>query len=224
MSGEKFNFRNAILLTAAVALLVVMAMIYKGGNTEAVHIEINESIALSANRLGNVISCYPFNDDGRNGLNAVDTAGEKYDKAIEALLNKAVEDGRLKKGEKVSIRICTEESSLNNRYSMVEEKVRKAVSAASMSSQCREFDRGIIKDANKYGISLGKYRMICEMQKMDTSIKMDVYKDYSLNTLKNIYNGLKSGKTKDEAEAESGAKSGGIKETINKIIFESEKE
>lgn len=223
MNDNKFNFKNALLLTAAVAVLVVIAMMYKGGKTEAVHIEINQSIAISANRLGNVINCYPLNEEGESIVKSIDAEGKKYNDVIESLLNKAVENGQQKKGDRISVRLQTEESSLNNKHSHIEEKVKNAVSAASMSAQCREFDRGIIKSANSYGIAVGKYRMICEMQKMNSSIKIDTYKDYSLDMLKTIYNELKSGKTKEEAEQESGAKSGGIKETINKILYESEK-
>ena len=65
MEENKLNFRNAFLLTAVVGVLLIAAMMYRGSSTEAVHIELNNSVAISANRLGRVINSYAFDEDGR---------------------------------------------------------------------------------------------------------------------------------------------------------------
>ncbi|MDO5397703.1 MAG: hypothetical protein Q4G33_07215 [bacterium] len=223
MEENKLNFKNAFLLTAVVAILVISSMIYKGSSTEAVHIEINESVAISVNRLGKVINSYAFDEDGEKGISLIKTENRKYPDVIEDLLSKSVKDGIFEKGEKIPVRIWTEESSVNDRYKIIERNVKEAATNASMTAQCAELDKGITGTAEKYGISVGKYRMICEMQKMDSGIQIDVYKDYSLPLLRRLYNLLSEGATKEQAEDTSGARSGGIRETVNKILFESEK-
>lgn len=223
MGENKLNFRNAFLLTIAVAVLVIGSMIYKGSSTEAVHIELNDSVAISINRLGRVINSYAFDEEGGKGIALVNIQDRKYPDAIEDLLSKSVRDGVFKKGEKIPVRIWTEASSVNDRYRIIERNVKEAATKASMTAQCAELDKGIANTAEKYGISVGKYRMICEMQKMDPDIRIDVYKDYSMPLLRRLYDLLYEGATKAQAENTSGAHSGGIRYIINKILFESEK-
>lgn len=223
MEENKLNFKNAFLLTAVVAVLVISSMIYKGSSTEAVHIEINDSMAISVNRLGTVINSYAFDEEGENRIALVKTDDRKYPDVIEDLLSKSVKSGVFKKGEKIPVRIWTEVSSVNDRYKIIERNVKEAANNAAMMAQCTEIDKGIAGKAEEYGISVGKYRMICEMQKMDPDIQMDVYKDYSLPLLRRLYDLLSEGATKEQAEDTSGAHSGGIREIVNKILFESEK-
>lgn len=223
MEENKLNFKNAVLLTAVVAVLVISSMMYKGSSTEAVHIELNNSIAVSVNRLGKVINSYAFDDEGEKEISLLKAENRKYPEVIEDMLSKSVKDGVFQKGEKVPVRIWTEASSVNDRYKIIERNVKEAAAKASMTAQCTEFDKGIAGTAEKYGISVGKYRMICEMQKMDPGIQIDVYKDYSLPMLRRLYDLLSDGATKEQAEDTSGARIGGIRETINKILFESEK-
>ena len=223
MEENKLNFRGAFLLTIIVAILVIISMIYKGSSTEAVHIELNESVAISVNRLGNVINSYTFDEEDGKGIVLVKTQNRKYPDVIEALLSKAVRDGVFKKGDKIHVRIWTEASDINDRYKIIERNVKEAATKAAVTAQCAELDKGIANTAEQYGISVGKYRMICEMQKMDPDIRIDVYKDYSLTMLRRMYDLLQEGATKDQAESTSGAHSGGMREIINKILFESEK-
>ena len=223
MEENKLNLRNAFLLTIFVAVLVIGSMMYKGISTEAVHIELNDSVAISVNRLGKVINSYAFDEEGGRGIALVKTRDRKYPDVIEDLLSKAVRDGVFKKGDKIHVRIWTEASDVNDRYKIIERNVKEAATKASMTAQCSELDKGIANTAEQYGISVGKYRMICEMQKMDPDIRIDEYKDYSLSLLRSLYDLLYEGATKDEAENTSGAHSGGIRKIINKILFESEK-
>ena len=223
MEENKLNFRNAFLLTAVVGVLVIAAMMYRGSSTEAVHIEMNNSVAISANRLGRVINSYAFDEDGKKGIELAEADNGKYSEVIEGLLSEAVKDGVFKKGEKIPVRIWTEKSEVNDRYKIIERNVKAAAAKVSMTAQCDEFDKGISEKAEEYGISVGKYRMICEMQKMDSRIQIDVYKDYSLKMLRRIYDLLSEGATKEQAENTSGAPTGSIHKIINKILFESEK-
>ena len=219
----KLNLKKALLLSAAVAVLVILAMVYKAVNTEAVHIEINGSVAISANRLGNVINRYAFNDEGEQEIRLSDIGGKRYPDALELILSKGIRDGYFEHGDKISVKIWVEKNSVNDRYKIIERNVKESAAAASLVAHCSEIDKGIERTAEEYGISVGKYRMICELQKMDPSIRIDVYKDYSLKMLKGIYDMMRSGASKDQAENASGVQTGRIRDIINKILFESSK-
>ena len=217
-NAYSLKWRSAISLTLIVAVLVVAAMVYKAIHTEAVTIDIDGSFSLSANRLGSVIDLYPYvgsDSDARFS----DYEGMKYPEALQRLL----EARGLAEGSRVNAVIWAEESAVNDHYDDAEKAVKKAIEGASLSPRCVKADEGIVSAAQSYGISVGKYRLICEMQKLDSSISTDEYRDCPTETLRGMYELMRGGAAKDSAEDSTGAAKGGMPDVIKNILFESSK-
>jgi hypothetical protein len=142
--------------------------------------------------------------------------------AMETLLDTGLKNGTLNENDKIPVKIWVEDSTINNRYDIIEKNVKEVFSKFPIKAHCSAIDTGISKTASSYGISVGKYRMICEMQKLDPSISIDVYKDYSLKRLRSIYSLMLEGVSKNDAENANNASTGSIIHLINKVIFESE--
>lgn len=197
---------------------------YKAVSTEAVYIEINDRVAISVNRLGRVINQFTINDENEKAAEISQINDVSYIEAVGTLLEKGIEHGEFKAGARLTFKIGPEENSANDRYKIIEKNIKAVSSEHSVKAQCTEIDPGIRKTAVSYGIPVGRYIMICEMQKLDSSISIDVYKDYSIKMLREIYSLLVEGKTKTEAENELGAETGKVMRFINDILFKSSHE
>ena len=217
-NAYSLRWRSAISLSLVVAVLVIAAMVYKAVHTEAVTIDIDGSFSLSANRLGSVIDLFPYVGSDID-VRFSDYEGMKYPEALQKLLEKR----ELPAGSRVKAVIRAEESAVNDHYGGAEETVKAAIEDAGLKPQCSKADEGIVSAAESCGISVGKYRLICEMQKLDSSISTDEYRDCPTETLRRMYELMRSGATKDNAEDSAGALKGGLPEIIKNILFESSK-
>ena len=226
MKRESFNYKSALYLTLVVAIMVAAAMLYKAAATEAVYVEIDGRFALSANRLGNIVSCVGYDEEARELLGGMKNDGKDYLDAISDITSRLKLKKLLNERDSVKFEISTEKGATHDeRLDVVKNNIGVVARNHNINAVCAETDRGIESAAHEYGISVARYRMICEMQKAQPDISMDVYKDYSLKTLNELYEHIiLSGETKEAAEEESGAASGGaVKEKINEILSESRK-
>lgn len=224
-SKTELDFKRAAYLTLIVAAMTLAAMLYKAATTDAIYIEINSSAAFSANRLGNIVDCIGYDDEARELLSSLDTDGKDYARAVSDALDRLKRGGKITERDKIYFELDAEKgASREEKLEAVRNRLKEVCADYKLNAVFRETDEGIIQTAQSYGISVARYRLICEMQKTDPSISVDVYKDYSLKTLRQLYSRLISGNSREDAERESGARRHAVKEKIDEIISESEKE
>lgn len=154
-------------------LTVLILMIGLGGYfsyfTEAsvISVDIDPSIELSVNIYGRVISATGINEDGEALLADVSVDHMDYADAIADLLNSEAVQALLEDGEQPEITVVC--GSMQRARAM-EDCLSQRVSSASI--HCSE-NHHEVEQAHEAGLSVGRYRLLLELQKQDPNITAD---------------------------------------------------
>lgn len=153
-----------------------------------VSIDINPSIELGVNEHGKVIAVTAANGDGRTILKNNKIINASVSKAVNQLITAAVDHNFIKKDGStvISITGISDNDKIAKKLVEVSKKATSsAVDAGKITAIYYEdtSDLSIRKEAEAYGVTLGKFKLIKTLQNIDSSISVDELKDASMTDL-----------------------------------------
>lgn len=177
---------------SAIACIILFGFSIKGYSIyfeeiSFVSIDVNPSIELSLNRFDRVISIEAYNDEGIKILNSVNVKNKVYNDALEILikdelLNKYINDNsyiaftvQSADAEKESLLLNGVQHCGNN--FIVAHNQQANVEYLAIDNDLRQ-------EAHHYGISVGKYQAILELQQVNPNATIEEYKYNSIKEVK----------------------------------------
>lgn len=169
MEKKKKNHLRSFAAVAAVFVLLIAGFVLvrslNGGSTLAavVSFDVNPSIELNVDKNDKVLSAAGINDDGREVLDGMDLKGTDLDVAVNAIIGSMLQHGYL---DDMANSILLSVSGVDgydadNLQTKLTESVNKLLKDCSVLSQnVSDADGELVEKANKYGITVGKARLI----------------------------------------------------------------
>ncbi len=167
-------------------------------NYQTVYIDVNPSVALNVNRFGKVSSVEYLNEDAEKALNGIKLKGLSAEDALEKMITAYNENGYFDSNAEIYISAVSEKNKnadkllakLSERAEKIKGNRNYSVNTAKLTAEDRA-------EANEYGISPGKYRVIEQVIEKHPSYTVEDLKDKSMAELKDMLtngNGKENGK------------------------------
>lgn len=200
MEKKKNNTIRSLAAIAAVFVLVIAGIFlagrFQGGNTSAlaavVSLDVNPGIELNVDKNEKVISVSAVNDDGREVLDGMDLKGSGLDVAVNAIIGSMLQYGYL---DDTANSILLSVSGVDGYdadklQAELTERVSKRLSDCSVLSQnVSDADSKLVDKANKYGITVGKARLIEEIVSSNSRHNFEELVGLTINELNLIADG-----------------------------------
>lgn len=172
-------------IAAAVTILVL------GGGAKAyatplsyVSLDINPSVELGVNALGQVVTAEAYNDDGKTVLNGIKATGIGMDvaKAVRTVIDSAADKGFIANDGSTVISVTAEtdnDSKATNLEAEAEDGVKAALTENGKSADVRNDKVALARrdEARKLGITPGKLNLIQKLQAVDPTATVEQFKD-----------------------------------------------
>lgn len=188
---RKFNYKLRFAYTFAICIFMLISGI-KGYSiyfdaVSFLSIDINPSIELSLNRFDRVIDSKAYNPDGKLILDNVNIKNKNYDEALEILMKSQILDSYIDNNSYISF---TVQSNDSKKEPVILNEVQNYANFISSHHQgihveCSQVNSEIRQQATDYGISVGKYKAILELQQIDPNVTVDQCRHKSMGELKN---------------------------------------
>ena len=172
--------RRWVAAVAAACLLLAAAGI--GGHwlyftpTAAISIDVNPSLELEVNRFDRVIGVEGYNEDGRALAALVDVTFQRYDQAVEEILNSETVTALLARDEVVTITVTGSDTAQCHRLlSGVEGET-----AGQPNVHCHSANHDQVEQAHEHGLSYGKYQAYLELRALDPDLTPEDVADMTM--------------------------------------------
>ena len=160
LSRKLYNRKRRLILKPAYAVFVCVFIFILGFGgkiyftpTSVISIDINPSIELSINRFNHVIDVEGYNEDGIEFASSLDVKFEKYENAIDDILNSETVTSCLSNDGLLSIAVVEmDESQSSDIYSYI-----SSCTAGNKNMHCYEINEKDAENAHLLGLSCGKY-------------------------------------------------------------------
>lgn len=152
-----------------------------------VTIDVNPSIELSLNRFDRVISVEAYNDEGTKILNSVNVKNKIYNNALEILIKDELLSKYINNNSYISF---TVQSSDTKKESLLLSGVQHCGNNFIVANNQQAYieysavDKELRQQAHHYGISVGKYQAILELQEVNPNATIEEYKNNTIKELK----------------------------------------
>ena len=178
----------------SIAACFVFVFILIGGvlglgneNYQTVYIDVNPSVALNVNRFGKVSSVKYLNDDAKEALDGIKLNGLSAEDALEKMITAYDEEGYFDINAEIYISAVSEKNKnadkllakLSERAEKIKGNRNYSVSTTKLTAEDRA-------EADEYGISPGKYRIISEIIEKHPNYTVEDLKDKSMAELKEL--------------------------------------
>ena len=180
--------RKWIPLAACFALLLVLGVGFfalGGEHYQTVYIDVNPSVALHVNRFGKISGVEYLNGDAEEALEGIKLKGLSAEDALESMITAYDGVGYFKEGAEIHISAVTEKNKnadkLLSKLIARAEKIKGNKKYEVSSAKLTETER---TEADAYGISPGKYRVIAEVIEKHPEYSVEELKDKSMAELK----------------------------------------
>lgn len=200
MEKKKNNTIRSLAAIAAVFVLVIAGIFlagrFQGGNTSAlaavVSLDVNPGIELNVDKNEKVISVSAVNDDGREVLSGMELDGTSFDVAVNAIIGSMLQHGYL---DDTANSILLSVSGVDGYdadklQAELTERVSKRLSdCAVLSQNVSDADSELVEKANKYGITVGKAKLIEEIVSSNSRHNFEELVGLTINELNLISDG-----------------------------------
>lgn len=168
-------------------------------------LDINPSVELGVNAFNKVVSASAYNEDGQTILEGQDVINEDVKDAVTLLIKSADEEGFIADDGSTVISVTSETDDENK----AEELEADAEEGANDAIEESGDEASVIKDnvalarrdeARALGITPGKLNLIQKLQALDSSIKVEDYKDAKVTEIQKKFIELKKGIKTDNEE------------------------
>ena len=170
------------------AFILIGSLIGLGNEDyQTVYIDVNPSTALSINRFGKVSSVEYLNEDAEKALNGIKLKGLSAEDALEKMITAYDENGYFDSNAEIYISAVSEKNKnadkLLPKLSERAEKIKGNRNYSVNTSKLTAEDRA---EADEYGISPSKYRIISEIIEKHPSYTVEDLKDKSMAELRDL--------------------------------------
>ena len=200
MEKKKNNTLRSVAAIAAVFVLLIagifLAKNFQGGSSgtlaAVVSFDVNPSIELSVDKNEKVLSAAGLNDDGREVLDGMELKDTDLDVAVNAIVGSMLQHGYL---DDMANSILLSVSGVNGYdadtlQAKLTESVNKLLKDCSVLSQnVSDADSDLVEKADKYGITVGKARLISEIVAGDSRHSFEELVGLTINELNLIAGG-----------------------------------
>ncbi len=194
MEKKKNNTLRSVAAIAAVFVLLIagifLAKNFQGGSSgtlaAVVSFDVNPSIELSVDKNEKVLSAVGLNDDGREVLNGMELKDTDLDVAVNAIVGSMLQHGYL---DDMANSILLSVSGVDGYDAdtlqvKLTESVNKLLKDCSVLSQnVSDADSDLVEKADKYGITVGKAKLITEIVAGDSRHNFEELVGLTINEL-----------------------------------------
>lgn len=200
MEKKKNNTIRSLAAIAAVFVLVIAGIFlagrFQGGNTSAlaavVSLDVNPGIELNVDKNEKVISVSAVNDDGREVLSGMELDGTSFDVAVNAIIGSMLQHGYL---DDTANSILLSVSGVDG-YDATKLQAKLTDNVSQLLKDCSvlsqnvsDADSKLVDKANKYGITVGKARLIEEIISSNSRHNFEELVGLTINELNLIADG-----------------------------------
>ena len=200
MENKKNNTLRSFAAVAAVFVLLIAGFIltksFSGGSSDTlaavVSFDVNPSIELNVDKNEKIISAVGINDDGRDVLDGMELEGTGFEVAVNAIIGSMLQHGYL---DDTANSILLSVSGVDGYdadtlQTKLTENVNKLLKDCSVLSQnVSDADSELVEKAEKYGITVGKARLIGEIVACDSRHNFEELVGLTINELNLIAGG-----------------------------------
>ena len=194
MEKKKNNTLRSVAAIAAVFVLLIagifLAKNFQGGSSgtlaAVVSFDVNPSIELSVDKNEKVLSAAGLNDDGREVLDGMELKDTDLDVAVNAIVGSMLQHGYL---DDMANSILLSVSGVDGYdadtlQAKLTESVNKLLKDCSVLSQnVSDADSDLVEKADKYGITVGKAKLITEIVASDSRHNFEELVGLTINEL-----------------------------------------
>lgn len=205
-----------VIVVACTAVFVCAASIgayaYYKTPTSYLSLDINPSVELGVNALGNVVSATAYNDDGKTILDGQNVFGSDVKSAVNTLVKSAAQKGFVAEDGSTVIAVTSETDNSTTATDLQEAAEQGADSAVKSQGDTVSVEKENVAlerrdEARKLGITPGKLNLIQKLQALDPSITVDEYKDAKVTNIMKKFVELKKATLKNQDNSENSASS-----------------
>ena len=189
----------------SIAACFVFVFILIGGmlglgneNYQTVYIDVNPSVALNVNLFSKVSSVKYLNDDAKEALDGIKLNGLSAEDALEKMITAYDEEGYFDINAEIYISAVSEKNkNADKLLAKLSERAEKIKGNRNYSVNTTKLTAEDRAEADEYGISPGKYRIISEIIEKHPTYTVEDLKDKSMAELKDMLtngNGKENGK------------------------------
>ena len=200
MENNKNNKLRSFAAVAAVFVLLIagifLAKNFKGGSSgtlaAVVSFDVNPSIELDVDKNEKIISAVGLNDEGREVLGGMELEGSGFDVAVNAIIGSMLQHGYL---DDTANSILLSVSGVDGYdadtlQAKLTDNVNRLLKDCSVLSQnVSDADGDLVEKADKYGITVGKARLISEIVSSDSRHSFEELVGLTINELNLISGG-----------------------------------
>ena len=200
MEKKKNNTLRSVAAIAAVFVLLIagifLAKNFQGGSSgtlaAVVSFDVNPSIELSVDKNEKVLSAAGLNDDGREVLDGMELKDTDLDVAVNAIVGSMLQHGYL---DDMANSILLSVSGVDGYdadtlQAKLTESVNELLKDCSVLSQnVSDADSDLVEKADKYGITVGKAKLITEIVASDSRHNFEELVGLTINELNLIAGG-----------------------------------
>ena len=156
-------------------------------NYQTVYIDVNPSVALNVNRFGKVSSVEYLNEDAREALNGIKLKGLSAEDALEKMITAYDGAGCFDSDAEIYISVVSEKNkNADKLLAKLSERAEKIKGNKNYSVNTTKLTAEDRAEADEYGVSPGKYRIISEIIEKHQSYTVEDLKDKSMAELKDL--------------------------------------
>ena len=156
-------------------------------NYQTVYIDVNPSVALNVNRFGKISSVEYLNEDAEKALNGIKLKGLSAEDALEKMIDAYDDAGYFENEAEIYISAVSEKNkNADKLLAKLSERAEKIKGNKNYSVNTTKPTAEDKAEADEYGISPGKYRIISEIIEKHPSYTVEDLKDKSMAELKDM--------------------------------------
>ena len=179
------RFRMAAALAAC---LVLGAFGFSGYSAWAdvvavVGVDVNPSLELSLNRFDRVVEAQGVNEDGEAVLEQVSVVGMEYEEALSRIMAEGVVGAGFSDDDVVSITVVSLDGGDVSGYLAT---ATDAAQGAGCSCTCESATPDEYARASAAGLTVGKYRVFCQLEDLGVEIDEEQVSHMSMRELRDL--------------------------------------
>ena len=200
MEKKKNNTLRSVAAIAAVFVLLIAGMFlaknFQGGSSgtlaAVVSFDVNPSIELSVDKNEKVLSAVGLNDDGREVLDGMELKDTDLDVAVNAIVGSMLQHGYL---DDMANSILLSVSGVDGydadtlQAKLADNVSRLLKDCSVLSQNVSDADSDLVEKADKYGITVGKAKLITEIVASDSRHNFEELVGLTINELNLIAGG-----------------------------------
>ena len=200
MEKKKNNTLRSVAAIAAVFVLLIagifLAKNFQGGSSgtlaAVVSFDVNPSIELSVDKNEKVLSAVGLNDDGREVLDGMELEGTGFEVAVNAIIGSMLQHGYL---DDTANSILLSVSGVDGydadtlQAKLADNVSRLLKDCSVLSQNVSDADSDLVEKADKYGITVGKAKLITEIVASDSRHNFEELVGLTINELNLIAGG-----------------------------------